>query len=88
MLFCKKISPPTSDDDHYHQWFEDTIDTNTLEPNTLYTWVDTTTHDQQGNQETHTDSEKNCATNRLYHMVSRDILAGVTNSTAKSLQIL
>ena len=54
-VFCKQISPPTPDSDDYRQWFEDTLDTNTLEPKTLYTWVDTITLDQQGKQETHTD---------------------------------
>lgn len=56
-LFCKQIEPPTPDDDDYRLWFEQTFDTNTLEPNVLYTWVETITRDQQGSLETQSDTE-------------------------------
>jgi len=56
-IFCKQITPPTTDRDDYELWFESTINVDQLAPNTLYTWVEITTRDKRGRVETHIDNE-------------------------------
>jgi len=55
-IFCKNLTPPAEDDD-YQQWFEETIDKDQLEPNMLYTWVETTTRDKDGSTSKQVDGE-------------------------------
>jgi hypothetical protein len=45
-LLCKNLSPLHEDDEIYLDWFKQTLDTDTLENNTLYTWVTTTVKKQ------------------------------------------
>lgn len=56
-IFCHHLTPPVEDDDDYRQWFTEALALYDLEPNTLYTWVETTTLDQQGMRELHIDAE-------------------------------
>lgn len=56
-VFCKNLTPPSADDDDYAQWFTTSVNTSELEPNMLYTWVETITRDNKSRVETHIDSE-------------------------------
>lgn len=55
-LFCKMIAAPDDRDADYQQWFADAIDVDTLETNTLYTWVETHTTNKDKTRELHIDA--------------------------------
>lgn len=40
-IFCKNIEPAVTQDADYQQWFTTNLNTNLLEHNMLYTWVET-----------------------------------------------
>ncbi|MGJ3239401.1 MAG: hypothetical protein ACFE0Q_11895 [Anaerolineae bacterium] len=54
-LFCKLITPVDDDDSDYQQWFEQAFAETELDPNTLYTWIETTIRDRAGMTTTHID---------------------------------
>lgn len=56
-IFCRQLSPRAEDSEDLQAWFESTLDTNKLQPNSLYTWIETTVRDAQGTQEKHIDTE-------------------------------
>jgi|GEM_PF-6179709 len=56
-LFCKMITLAAEKDADYRSWFSDAINTDSLDPNTLYTWVETPTRNKVGEQEVQIDPE-------------------------------
>ena len=58
LIFCNRLEPPTEmGNEDYEDWFADALAQQDLDANTLYTWVETTTRDQQGASEIHIDAE-------------------------------
>jgi hypothetical protein len=56
-VFCKNLMPHPADDPTHAQWVASAINTDELEQNMLYTWVQTTIRDDQDDIHIHLDCE-------------------------------
>lgn len=56
-LFCNMLAQDDQADEAYHHWFERNLNLGMFKSNMLYTWVETSISDAQGQQQLEIDAE-------------------------------